>query len=76
MAVGALEGKMGTLDAKMGMLEGGMGALAGKQEEMGKTVVRAQALGSSVVLLGCVLAAVLAQAPLVKKVLGSLLGAA
>jgi hypothetical protein len=88
--VGALEGKMGTLEGKMGTLEGKMGTLAAKmgtieesvkglatkQEEMGKTVVRAQAVGSAVVLLGGVLGAVLAQAPLGKKVLGSLLGAA
>ncbi len=74
--MGALEGKIGTLDAKMGMLEGRMGALEGKQEEIGKTVVRAQAVGSAVVLLGGVLAAVLAQAPIVKNVLASLLGAA
>jgi hypothetical protein len=49
--------------------------LAGKQEETGKTVVRAQAVGSAVALLGGALAVFLAHAPLIKNFLDSLSGA-
>ena len=73
--MGALAGMVGKLDVKVdvkvGALEAAVKGLEGKQEETGKMMMRGQAVGSAVVILASALAAVLAQAPLIKNLLES-----
>ena len=73
--VSELAGTVGKLDVKVdvkvGALEAAVKGLEGKQEETGKMMMRGQAVGSAVVILASALAAVLAQAPLIKNLLES-----
>ena len=63
---GYVDLKVGALDGKVGALGTGVKELAAKQEETGKAVVRAEALGAALALMGGAFGAFLSNAPQIK----------